>query len=418
MKKICPFCKASLPQEASFCPYCAHSLSPRVRPKRPFSFPLHILRVAVIGAAVGVLGMAAFCLLCPGNYVGMGTVIYTDQDGTYQLISNVSTDRYYPMTEILQDAGNQESYRFPLRLYINHKDTGADASGIFTQKIDHVQLKIEQPSDSPSPVIASIPDHGDDYPGTALISYIDYSRLSYGPIQLIWNLYMSNHDTIRIASKLVITPVNTYQYSSRNEDLSDSRALQDLIDHLARETNRKDIINIELPAVTYKEPITLHSRAFNLIGTKSDKQRTTFTAGIQVQPPENGDDGLSCLYGIDFIGNGDGVGISSANEIRIQDCRFSHWKTALFGYDDAWINPIGCIFENNETGLYYNIAGGSYDDTRFTDNVFQNNITAVVLESVATDIQMDFSGCFFKNNQTNIDNRCQQSVNIREAVFQ
>ena len=55
---------------------------------------------------------------------------------TYQLLSNVSSDRYYPMTEIHQDAGDQESYRFPLRLYVNHRDTGADAGGMFLQKVE------------------------------------------------------------------------------------------------------------------------------------------------------------------------------------------------------------------------------------------------------------------------------------------
>ena len=192
------------------------------------------------------------------------------------------------MTEIHQDAGDQESYRFPLRLYINHRDTGADAGGMFLQKVESAELEIRQPGQSPKPVTASQPFSSDDIPGAALVSSIDFSRLSAGPIELVWVLHMDNSDTIRIRSNLVITPVRTYQYDAGNADLSDSQALQALIDRLAEETGRKDTVNIELPPVTYEEPITLHSRAFNLTGTQSPvfwwKPQMKPTTGSAVSP--------------------------------------------------------------------------------------------------------------------------------------
>ena len=418
MKKTCPCCGAPLPEEAAFCPHCAKSLNRRSKNKPPRLTPKRLVLAALILLAALLLAAGAYAFLGPKTYDGLGEVIYTDSDGTYQLLSNVSSDRYYPMTEIHQDAGDQESYRFPLRLYINHRDTGADAGGMFLQKVASAELEIRQPGQSPKPVTASRPFSSDDIPGAALVSSIDFSRLSAGPIELVWVLHMDNSDTIRIRSNLVITPVRTYQCDAGNADLSDSQTLQALIDRLAEETGRKDIVNIELPPVTYEEPITLHSRAFNLTGTQSGDQRTTFTAGILVEAPDEADDWISRITGIDFIGSGSGIAVSASNRVRTQNCYFSNWKTALLAYGNAWINTMDCVFEDNETGLYYNVTGGLHDDNRFTGNTFRSNQTAVVLENVATDVRMDFGGCLFEGNQTDIDNRCNQSVNIQEAIFQ
>ena len=416
--KQCPFCGAPLPEEAAFCPRCAKSINRRSKNKPPRSFPARLLQRLLLCCLTAVLALGIWFRISPKTYDGLGEITYTDSDGTYQLLSNVSSDRYYPMTEIHQDAGDQESYRFPLRLYINHRDTGADAGGMFLQKVESAELEIRQPGQSPKPVTASQPFSSDDIPGAALVSSIDFSRLSAGPIELVWVLHMDNSDTIRIRSNLVITPVRTYQYDAGNADLSDSQALQALIDRLAEETGRKDTVNIELPPVTYEEPITLHSRAFNLTGTQSGDQRTTFTAGILVEAPDEADDWISRITGIDFIGSGSGIAISASNRVRTQNCYFSNWKTALLAYGNAWINTMDCEFENNETGLYYNVTGGLHDDNRFTGNTFRSNQTAVVLENVATDVRMDFGGCLFEGNQTDIDNRCNQSVNIQEAIFQ
>lgn len=416
--KQCPFCGASLPEEASFCPRCAKSINQRQQQKPPRSVPARLLRALGVCCLTAIAVFAIWFRFSPKTYDGMGEITYTDSDGTYQLVSNVSMDRYSPMAEIFQDAGEGDSYRFPLRLYINHKDTGMDAGGMFFQKVDYSELEIQQPGQSPRPVTASRPLPTDDIPEAARISYIEFSRLSQGPIQLIWVLHMNNSDTIRIRSNLVITPVHTFQYDAGNADLSDSQALQALIDRLARETSRKDTVNITLPPITYEEPVTLHSRAFNLTGTQKENQRTTFTAGILIQASDETSGWISCLTDIDFIGSGGGTAISSSSQLRTQNCHFMNWETALLAYGEAWVNTIDCIFENNTTGLYYNVIGGIHDDTRFTGNTFRNNQTAVILEHVATDIRMDFGDCLFEGNQTDIDNRCNQSVNIQKAIFQ
>ena len=417
-EKHCPCCGAGLPKEASFCPYCASPLSHRTLKKPPWPIPIRFFRCLGFLCAAAVLFFCLWLAFSPKTYEGSGAVFYTDSYSSYQLVSNVSTDRYHPMTEIPQIAGDQESYRFPLKLYVNYRDTGADASGMFLQKVASCELLIKQPGGSLRPVTASQPVPADEFPGVAMVSYIDYSRDSASPIELVWNLRMANEDTIRIRSSLTVTPTQTYYYNSENTDLSDSKALQALVDQLARETRPEDVVNIQLPAVTYTEPLILSGRSFNLTGSQSGSQRTCFTAGIQMRAQNGNQNWISFFNGIDFAGNGSGVGLSTADRVRTENCRFSGWKTAILAYGDTWVNTLDCTFEDNETGLHYNAGGGFGSDTRFTGNTFRSNTTAVLLEQVSTNLRMDFSGCLFEHNGTDIDNRCEQPVSISQAVFQ
>lgn len=415
MEKTCPHCGAALPAEASFCPYCAKSVNRRSKPKYPLHIPVKFLRAALLLILALLFVAGAWLLNRPKTYDGMGEVRYTDPDGSYQLLLSSELDRYRPMSELEQFAGNEESYRFPLRLYVNHAETGADAGGIFLQKVTSAQISVSQPDGSQSPIQCSAPEPMDFDPNAALISLVDFTRDSASPAQIVWTLHMENGDTIHLRMDLTVTPTNIYNYDPENADLSDSQALQDLIDRAAQETSLEDTVNISLPAVTYTEPIILHSRSFNLTGTEENGRRTTFTAGIQVRDELYW---ISYFTGIEFVGDGTGVGLSTAGRAWAKDCRFANWKTAVLGYGNVWVNTTDCQFESNETGLHYNAADSGATDSRFTGNTFTGNATAVLLENVPTDLTMDFTDSVFTDNKIDIDNRCHQPVDISKAVFQ
>ena len=93
MEKKCPFCGVPLPNEAVFCPSCAKSINDRIHPGNPRYFPRRFLKIA-LGIFLTVTVCAGIFLLTrPKTYSGIGEVTYTDQDGTYQILTNVSTDR-------------------------------------------------------------------------------------------------------------------------------------------------------------------------------------------------------------------------------------------------------------------------------------------------------------------------------------
>lgn len=417
MKNQCPHCGAPLPEEASFCPHCARSLNRRVNIRRPFSLSSKVLRLAALLILIAAVCAAGYFLTRPKTYDAMGEFTYSDSDGSYQLLlSYDSTDRYTPISIFETSASAEESYRFPCWLYVNSWNTGEDAGEMFRKKIKDVQVRVEQPEGGVSPVLCSEPQPMDFNTGAVLGSLIDFTRESPSSSQILWTITMKNGDVIHLGMDLSITATQIYNYSFEDMDLTTVQAVQDLIDRTAEETDYRDAVNIYLPPVTYTEPLILRGRTFNLFGSQSEAGRTTFTAGIQMK-----DDSYEISYftGIDFVGDGTGVAISSAGRAWTKECSFVNWKTAFLAYGDTWINATDCVFEDNEIGIHYNsstVVGPS--DTHFTGNTFTGNGTAVLLEAVpAEDVTLDFSQCVFEDNGTDLDNLCGQPVDLSEAVF-
>ena len=93
----CPHCKSPLPEHASFCPYCAQS----VRPRRSVKPPSHLWGKALrwgLGVCLALAAVAAVVVpRLPKTYDAYGEVLYTDADGTYQLLLSTVSDRFTPM---------------------------------------------------------------------------------------------------------------------------------------------------------------------------------------------------------------------------------------------------------------------------------------------------------------------------------
>ena len=100
----CPHCKSPLPEHASFCPYCAQS----VRPRRSVKPPSHLWGKALrwgLGVCLALAAVAAVVVpRLPKTYDAYGEVLYTDADGTYQLLLSTVSDRFTPMPEIQEKA--------------------------------------------------------------------------------------------------------------------------------------------------------------------------------------------------------------------------------------------------------------------------------------------------------------------------
>ena len=127
---------------------------------------------------------------------------------------------------------------------------------------------------------------------------------------------------------------------------------------------------------------------------------------------------IAYLQGIDFRGSGQGIAVSTAARVWAEDCTFTGWRTGLLGYGSAWVNAIGCRFEDNEVGLHFNSTGTSVSHTMYNDNLFRNNGTAVLLENVPTDVALNFQDSVFSGNGTDIDNRCEHPLDISRAIFE
>ena len=100
MEKKCPYCGAPLPEEASFCPHCVKSINRRSQPQKPLLIPVKVLRGILLCGVLAVLAGVLYLSTRPQTVEGMGEVYYTDDDGTYQLVTNVTQDRYTPLPNL------------------------------------------------------------------------------------------------------------------------------------------------------------------------------------------------------------------------------------------------------------------------------------------------------------------------------
>lgn len=365
--------------------------------------------MVIAGIAIGI-----YLSSRPQVYDAQGEVIYTDRSGTYQLVLAWPENRYEPAYEVYQNAELDGQYRFPVRLYINHIDSGADAGKLFLQKVNRVTAEFIQLKDSVSPVTCTEPAPDGYASDAAMVSFVDFTGRS-GTSQMLWTVYMNNGDIIRLRQDLIVTPIQTYDYYPEDVPMDTLEGLQALIDDIGETVEPSAVVNVHLPPVTYEGSLVMEQRPVNLYGSSDGVSRTTFTDTIRVASRGSW---ITYIEDIDFIGSHDEVGISASAKLWVENCRLTGWKTAVLGYGYAWVNTIECQIENNQVGLYFNSTGASASHTKFNNNYFCNNGIAVLLENVPTDITMNFVGSVFSENNMDIDNRCNQPLDISEAVFE
>lgn len=410
----CPHCGAELPTEASFCPHCAQSVNQRqeLTPPKP---PVRrkVLRILLPLLVICAVILTVWAVNRPKAYDGVGEVIYTDEDGTYQLAFAWPNDRYAPITEVWQNAEEGVDYRFPLRLYINHKDSGADAGQMFLQKVESVTAECVQPENSPSPWVCSEPAPHAAMPDAALITLNDFTAES-GDTEEVWTIRMKNGDIITLRAAFRLNVIPAYHYGPGDAPMDTTEDLQNLIDQVSEMVEPEAVVYLHLPAVTYEGGLVIGQHAINLCGNTEGEGRTTFTGNVRVTANTS----INYFDSLDFVGSGAGVGLSAAARVHVTNCSFTGWKAGVLAYGNTWVNVQTSHFEDNGIGFHFNAEGVSVTHTQYTGNEFVNNDTAILLESVPSDVTMHFAKCLFEGNGVDIDNRCDQSTDISQAIFQ
>ena len=200
--KQCPHCGASLPDAAVFCPHCAKSVNRRTILQPPRYIPGRVLRSALVLLAVLALVLTAWLCTRPKVYDnGTAEVIYTDDDGSYQLLLNYFGDRFQPMTDYSEELEEGTTSNKPSRLFINHVDTGVNAKEAFLRKVEAINVELLRGGDSPEPWQYTQPQASDYDLEAASRSILTYTDRS-GDMELRWNIRMQNGDTIRLYQRM------------------------------------------------------------------------------------------------------------------------------------------------------------------------------------------------------------------------
>ena len=415
-RKSCPCCGASVHPLASFCPRCARSVNQRREIKPPWHMPRRALYSALIAVCILALALAGWLYTRPRVYDnGTAEIIYTDSDGSYQLLLNYFGDRFQPMSDYTEELEEGITSHKPSRLFINHVDTGVNAKEAFLRKVERITVELLQGGDSPEPWQYTQPQASDYDLEAASRSILTYTDRS-GDMELRWNIRMKNGDTIRLYQRMKLGMVPTRHFYPEDVPMNTLEDLQALVDEVNETIPSDIIVYIHLPAVTYEGSLVLAERSLNLMGSENpDGSRTAFTDTLQATAQK----GYICQFsGLDFVGPGEGVGVSASARINFTGCYFAGWRTGVLCYGSSWVNAKSCTFENNTAGFHFNAVSDSSNDHMYSDNLFQSNETAILLERVPGDQALYFNGTRFSRNGTDIDNRCGHEVSIADAIFE
>lgn len=414
--KRCPHCGAQLPDAASFCPHCAASIHPRTEVKPPRPMPGRALRNALMALLILAIGLTSWLCTRPKVYDnGTAEIIYTDNDGSYQLLLNYFGDRFQSMTDYSEELEEGTTSNKPSRLFVNHVDTGVNAKEVFLRKVEAINVELLRGGDSLEPWQYTQPQASDYDLEAASRSILTYTDRS-GDMELRWNIRMQNGDTIRLYQRMALGVVPTRHFYPEDVPMDTMDDLQALVDQVNETITSDVIVYIHLPAVTYEGSLLLEQRSMNLIGNEGpDGARTTFTGTLQATAQK----GYICQFqNLCFTGDGEGVGVSASARINFNHCQFTGWRTGVLCYGSSWVNIKDSVFEDNAVGFHFNSTSDNRNDHMYSGNLFRRNGTAVLLESVPSDQPLYFEGARFSRNGTDIDNRCGQKVDISQAVFE
>ena len=415
-RKSCPCCGASVHPLASFCPRCARSVNQRREIKPPWHMPRRALHSALIAVCILALALAGWLYTRPRVYDnGTAEIIYTDSDGSYQLLLNYFGDRFQPMSDYTEELEEGITSHKSSRLFINHVDTGVNAKEAFLRKVERITVELLQGGDSPEPWQYTQPQASDYDLEAASRSILTYTDRS-GDMELRWNIRMQNGDTIRLYQRMALGVVPTRHFYPEDVPMDTMDDLQALVDQVNETITSDVIVYIHLPAVTYEGSLLLEQRSMNLIGSEGpDGARTTFTGTLQA----TAQNGYICQFqNLCFTGDGEGVGVSASARINFSDCQFAGWRTGVLCYGDSWVNIKDSVFEDNTVGFHFNSTSDNRNDHMYSGNLFRRNGTAVLLESVPGDQALYFEGTRFSRNGADIDNRCGQALELSGAVFE
>lgn len=416
--KPCPHCGASLHEEASFCPYCARAVNERKAIHPPRHMPRRALYSALIvfAAAATVLLLVFWFHSRPRTYDSKDSeVIYSN---SFRLCFAKEDTPIEPVPQNHYYAELDASYRYPVQLYISDMENGAFATEDFMQLVESITAEINSSDEYLSITCTEPQEDSGYYPDAAVVIFVDFSIVTPGEheAELVCTVTMKNGDVIRLHQDQQYSSVMTYRYTSQDAPMNTIQELQALVDEVSATVNERDQVYLYLPPIVYEGELTLRDRTISLYGSVgADGQRTTFTGTVQASYRR----GVHVFDNIYFIGHGEGVGVHAVDAARIQlvNCRVSGWETGMQAADSAWVDADETGFEDNAVGLHFDTVNAFVSDNFYTNDVFQNNGTAILVESVPGDTSLEFPGALFKGNGQDIDNRCGQKLELEGAIF-
>ena len=438
-EKYCIKCGAVLPEEASFCPCCTASQMERRSVVAPPSNGGRKRRRVWLCTALALLlaGAGLWALVGGGAAVGYdppvpdpqqpdslegtlkqdsGQVWYDGADGTlyhvFACFSPQPDGGGVPASHRKELLLRGEEGSSPLCLFVvKADDREADVRAAFSALVErHTIQAVAQEGDA-----CVVDEATDNYAAAGALYAHEHhvtSKCTYNDI--IWTLYMKNGDEITLRQVVECGEQPVQSYSWEDTALDTTEALQALLDRLTGEVSFETAVTIDLPAVTYDQPLTIR-RPVKLV---AHDDGTTFASPVTVERlPENTVvDMHVVLQGCRLQGSGGtGTGIKAQAPTYLNRCEISGWDVGALAADGGWIWVQRSDFSHNGVALCIDTNGSSSWGSDIHGGRFIRNGTAIQLAELPGDwMTLRVQESAFYDNDTLLDNLCGAEVAFDE----
>ena len=411
----CPYCKAEIPDDASFCPHCAHSLKEKkqVAPARPFR------RKIIITALCAVLVLAGIAIHSAANRAGTyeangAWLSYADGDGEYELIAtffpgDIENNRPVDSKSVSQVV-DEESH-MPVMIGVYKDGELLDDPEEFFSKSESCTLSAV-PGDESEDSDLTVPEPSCDtnYLPAARVSIMTYTGKS-GTNDLYWTIVMKNGDTLRLKQTFEVKPLDHLIYTADDVPLDTTEDIEALIGKINAEAAADSVADIYLPAQTYTGDIAIVSRSVNIFGDPDGGTVLQGSLSVNTDIPFN-----MYLTDISFEGKG-GTGLSATASVVMEQCSFNGYDIGAVALDGGMIAVHDCTFTDNGVGFKYNSTRHSSFDNVFPNNTLTGNDIGVQFARLEGTICIVFEGTVFKDNRVAIDNPIDYPIDTSNATF-
>lgn len=408
----CPYCNAELPDDASFCPHCAHSLNERkeVEAPRPYR------RKVVIAALCAVLVLACIAIYSAANRAGVyetdgAYLSYSDSDGAYELVA-----AFFP-----GDIENQKPVKSKTVSQVVDEEGGTTVMiGVFRDgkllddpeeffgKVEKCTLTAE-PNENGT-VRLTEPEYKSDFAPAAREADLTYDG-NRGTNELCWELVMKNGDTLRLKQTFEVQPLEHEIYTADDVPMDTIEDIELLIAKINAEASDDAVVDVYLPAKTYDGDLSIVSRSFNLHGDPEGGTVLQGSLSVNSDFPYN-----VFLSDIAFEGQG-GTGLSATASVFMTNCSFTGYDIGAVALDGGMIAVHDCSFTDNTVGLKYNSVRHSSFDEVCPGNTFTGNDIGVQFARLEGTICIAFDETVFEDNRVDIDNQIDYPINTDNAIF-
>ena len=415
MSKKCVKCGQLLPEKASFCPHCTAVQTEKQEVKAPGRWKKKVVTGAVLAVLAAAAGMAFSQYHRPRSYEGGAQIIYPNEEKSYKVLltfsegDGVAGQAEKERTDRIAEGMDSA---LPCQLYVLDEESGALPWEEFVSEVESCEVETKPGEDSKQ-MDYSEPVHQESFPNAAYVSNIHYLSDS-GVNDIVWNLTMKNGDTISLSTRLTIEKQAAVTYFSEDTPMETTEELNALLASIEEEVSSETPVYLHLPAVTYDGDIVFGNHVWGIYGSSDGDDVTTFTGTVSLR-------GLNGNYaemsGIQFKGNS-GIGVNAYCLTLLSQCSFDGWDTAAIANNEAWVNAMDCTFTNNKIALKFNSSMAYGTAPNYLNNTFTGNGTAVCIENLPGNEVLDFAGSTFSENDVDIDNKAEHSVDTAKANFE